>query len=574
MTSGIGGQREQRGGVLGARDAHPQRRAGEGEIVHRRVTLRGCSRCSTTSTATSRRSTRCSPTPARRAPTRYLIGGDVALFGPWPEATVARLRELAPATWIRGNGERWTADPDAAPEPVRRRDRAPRARRSATTLVAELDALPESAPLGDGTRAWHGSPVSDVRSFVPEPADDEAELLDGVAERRLVFGHTHLPFARTSAVGGIELVNPGSVGMPFDGDHRAAYALLHDDGTIEHRRVAYDHAAVPAALRERYGDAAWLSRPAAPLHRTPASSGAVSARRRRRGRARPRIALARELLHGTGALRVSIALDGPQPAIVECERLRAIVVRDAAGTRELPHDAAGDVALPELPFMRQLPAFDVDAADGSVAGALGGLEMLGRVVRDARRAAARRKRRRRRLRDERPATCRSASPAARASRSSSCSASRSSRSTSTSRATWPLARHGDEAATPSAASAGSTPTTSLESSRARARASRRCRGWRSPRPRGTRAGSPRSARPAGRPRSRRRPHEVGRLRRRDRPEDGESERAADLLGRVDQPRGQPRSSGETPATAAIVTGTNAKPRPTAQITIGASRLER
>ena len=47
------------------------------------------------------------------------------------------------------------------------------------------------------------------------------------------------------------------------------------------------------------------------------------------------IALARELLHGTGALRVTIALDGPEPALVECERLRAIVVRDGAGVREL-----------------------------------------------------------------------------------------------------------------------------------------------------------------------------------------------------------------------------------------------
>jgi diadenosine tetraphosphatase ApaH/serine/threonine PP2A family protein phosphatase len=30
----------------------------------------------------------------------------------------------------------------------------------------------------------------------------------------------------------VELVNPGSVGMPFDGDTRAAYALLHEDGQI------------------------------------------------------------------------------------------------------------------------------------------------------------------------------------------------------------------------------------------------------------------------------------------------------------------------------------------------------
>ncbi len=192
----------------------------------------------------------------------YFVGGDVALFGPWPEATADRLGELSPATWIRGNGERWTADPGAAPEAVRPATAAAR-EALGSVLVEDLDALPESADLGDGTRAWHGSPVSDVRSFTPKPGDDEAELLDGVGERRLIFGHTHLPFARTSA-GGIELVNPGSVGMPLDGDHRAAYALLHDDGSIEHRRVPYDHAAVPAALRERYGDATWLE---APLHR-------------------------------------------------------------------------------------------------------------------------------------------------------------------------------------------------------------------------------------------------------------------------------------------------------------------
>ncbi len=96
------------------------------------------------------------------------------------------------------------------------------------------------------------------------------------------------------------------------------------------------------------------------------------------------VALARELLHGTGALRVSVALDAEPPAIVECERLRAVVVRDGTGAvRELPHDAAGGAAPPGLPAMRRLPAFDVDAAEGRVAGVIGGLEMLGRVVRDS-----------------------------------------------------------------------------------------------------------------------------------------------------------------------------------------------
>jgi diadenosine tetraphosphatase ApaH/serine/threonine PP2A family protein phosphatase len=90
-----------------------------------------------------------------------------------------------------------------------------------------------------------------VRSFLPEPAPDEEELLDGVTERRLVFGHTHLPFARTSA-NGIELINPGSVGVPLDGDHRSAYAIVHDGGDVEHRRVEYDYRASAEALRERF----------------------------------------------------------------------------------------------------------------------------------------------------------------------------------------------------------------------------------------------------------------------------------------------------------------------------------
>jgi diadenosine tetraphosphatase ApaH/serine/threonine PP2A family protein phosphatase len=47
----------------------------------------------------------------------------------------------------------------------------------------------------------------------------------------------------------VRLVNPGSVGMPMDGDQRASWAILHDDGRVEHRRVEYDHGAVVAELR-------------------------------------------------------------------------------------------------------------------------------------------------------------------------------------------------------------------------------------------------------------------------------------------------------------------------------------
>ncbi len=196
-----------------------------------------------------------------RGADKWFIGGDVALFGPAPRETVFRLFELKPAVWIRGNGERWTAQPGKAPAHVLGAVQAAR-EELGEGLVTSLMALPESHLLDDRTRAWHASPVSDVRSFAPEPADDEEELLKNVVELRLVFGHTHIPFSRKSAGhGGIELVNPGSVGMPFDGDHRAAYALMGDDGAIEQRRVGYDHVRVPVALRAKFGDAAWVGVP-------------------------------------------------------------------------------------------------------------------------------------------------------------------------------------------------------------------------------------------------------------------------------------------------------------------------
>jgi putative phosphoesterase len=180
----------------------------------------------------------------------FILGGDYALFGPWPQETVERLHELD-AEWLRGNGERWTAHPGDAPqdEVVQGAIRACRERLGAD-LCAEMGALPFEL-CRDGVRYVHASPVSDVRSFGPGHDDSEEEMLEGVMETRLVFGHTHLPFKRNASAG-IELVNPGSVGMPFDGDPRAAYAIVANGGEVEHRRVEYDHMQTVQAIRDRF----------------------------------------------------------------------------------------------------------------------------------------------------------------------------------------------------------------------------------------------------------------------------------------------------------------------------------
>ena len=180
----------------------------------------------------------------------FVLGGDYAMMGAWPRKTVERLKGLPNATWVRGNADRWLVDRHDAPAPVEAAA-AECGEALGEQLVRELASLPEAATI-DGTLYCHASPQSDMESFFPQPGELDAELLMGVEAPRVVFGHTHLQFAR-SGPGGIELVNPGSVGMPWDGDHRAAYAVLDGD-RLEHRRVEYDWQASAEAVRERVGE--------------------------------------------------------------------------------------------------------------------------------------------------------------------------------------------------------------------------------------------------------------------------------------------------------------------------------
>jgi len=166
----------------------------------------------------------------------YLLGGDYGAGSPWPLETIERLRGLPHTTWIRGNGERWLREP-------------PLDRPEVAQALAEMDSgwgteegwlcsLQVQVEL-DGVLYVHGSPLSDVESFPAEAGADDERMLDGVRDKIVVFGHSHLQFKRPGP-NGTTLINPGSAGMPLDGDVRAAYALRHDDGEFEFRRVEYD----------------------------------------------------------------------------------------------------------------------------------------------------------------------------------------------------------------------------------------------------------------------------------------------------------------------------------------------
>ena len=60
-------------------------------------------------------------------------------------------------------------------------------------------------------------------------------------------GHTHIPFHLD--LGRIQVLNPGSVGQPRDGDPRCAYAVI-ENGKVEIRRVEYDVDATLQQMRD------------------------------------------------------------------------------------------------------------------------------------------------------------------------------------------------------------------------------------------------------------------------------------------------------------------------------------
>jgi diadenosine tetraphosphatase ApaH/serine/threonine PP2A family protein phosphatase len=178
-----------------------------------------------------------------------LCGGDL-VAGPMPVQCLERLRERG-ATFIRGNTDKHVVSPWTE-EPGLWRTRAQWDHERLTEeQLAFLASLPH--PLSrdvDGLGSvlfCHGSPRSDeeiITAITPPKRLDP--MLDGVRERVIVCGHTHVQFDRI--VGDRRLVNAGSVGMPYEGEAGiACWVLLGPD--VELRRSRYDVAAAVQAIR-------------------------------------------------------------------------------------------------------------------------------------------------------------------------------------------------------------------------------------------------------------------------------------------------------------------------------------
>jgi putative phosphoesterase len=185
----------------------------------------------------------------RQAPDEVLVGGDLVGRGPEGSRVVRRVREMG---WrgVRGNHEDYLLG-------FRRQD-VPRAWlhtdewSASRWMVAELtdadvayiDSLPLSihSLVAPNLCLVHGSPRSNNDGLGSWTTDEQLEdHLGNIDGDVLVCGHTHRSMRRE--LGGGLVVNTGAVGLPFNRDRRAQYAILHvgpEGCTTEFRKIGYD----------------------------------------------------------------------------------------------------------------------------------------------------------------------------------------------------------------------------------------------------------------------------------------------------------------------------------------------
>jgi putative phosphoesterase len=165
------------------------------------------------------------------------------LSGPLQAADTADALMTRDYVHIRGNHDRQLVD-----RPVEEMGASDKAAYSQLTRMhrAWLQSLPATYEIGPDILVCHGTPDDDLEYLLEEVRTDGVRLasadairdrLGGVGSKLVLCGHSHIP--RAISIGdGVQIVNPGSVGLPAyndvwpfphcmeTGSPHARYALL------------------------------------------------------------------------------------------------------------------------------------------------------------------------------------------------------------------------------------------------------------------------------------------------------------------------------------------------------------
>jgi putative phosphoesterase len=183
---------------------------------------------------------------ARENVDAVVCGGDV-VAGPFPVAVFDRLASLPDVRFVRGNADRIVVEGDQEYGHDWSADR----RLLGDARVAAIASWPLSVEVtiaGLGRALFcHAVPTADDPIYTRITPDQEVvELIGDVAADVVVSGHTHVQVDRRLP-SGLRVVNAGSVGMPYEGQPGAYWALLGPE--VVHMRTEYDVEAAAALIR-------------------------------------------------------------------------------------------------------------------------------------------------------------------------------------------------------------------------------------------------------------------------------------------------------------------------------------
>ena len=166
--------------------------------------------------------------------TKIIFLGDLVINGPSPIETLEEMEKIRLMCWIKGNTDDWFAEINEEWSPSTQQEEKLfqlflYARKHLNNeSIAFLLNCPEKCSLeieGVTILAVHGSPRSYSEGIGKNLGQNELKtIFSDVQESVIVSGHTHIPYI--GKVGRKTIFNVGSVGMPIDGDNRAAYGVL------------------------------------------------------------------------------------------------------------------------------------------------------------------------------------------------------------------------------------------------------------------------------------------------------------------------------------------------------------
>jgi len=187
-----------------------------------------------------------------------IYAGDVAFNGAFPAESIDRLRERGYRA-VRGNTDEFlvvaargssfetsiTDEKQQHSPALQELDRWANARLTdehIDYLASWPLRIDIAGPDQQRLTICHASPWSaHVTVFEEAPEDVARQMLDYADSQAVCYGHIHVQYRRD--IDGRRLCAVGSIGAPFDGDPRADYAVMTNDGSgwdVEFHSIDYD----------------------------------------------------------------------------------------------------------------------------------------------------------------------------------------------------------------------------------------------------------------------------------------------------------------------------------------------